>query len=66
MNTNNLCTLILQRPCPYKVPPFKFLNGHEFCPCFNEALRQSYIGGYKAGKAGEEPEVGRIEDSSAT
>jgi len=58
MTTNDLCKSILQRPCPYTKPPLKYLNGHEFCPCINEAIRQAYIGGYKAGRANETPEVG--------
>ena len=63
MSTNNMpvqqeCEHILQQPCPYKVPPLMFINGHQFCPCICKAIRTAYIGGYKAAKTGQEPEVG--------
>jgi hypothetical protein len=59
MTVNDTCKSYLQQPCPYKEPPFYYINGHKFCPCINEAIRQAYIGGYRAGKAGTEPEVGQ-------
>lgn len=52
------CNAVLAQPCPYKVPPLSFLGGHNFCPCVCTAIRTAYIGGYKDGKAGIEPEVG--------
>lgn len=52
------CNAILAQPCPYKIPPFSFIGGHQFCPCICKAVRAAYIGGYKDGKAGQEPEVG--------
>jgi hypothetical protein len=52
------CNLILAQPCPYKVPPFSFIGGHQFCPCICNAVRRAYVCGYRAAKAGEEPEVG--------
>jgi len=63
MTVNDHVKSYLQRPCPYTHPPLKYQGGHEFCPCITEAIRQAYIGGYKAGKAGEESEVGVIEDN---
>jgi hypothetical protein len=65
MTTNELCKSILERPCPYTKPPFK-IGTHEFCTCISEAIRQAYIGGYKAGKANEIPEVGREEVTEGT
>jgi hypothetical protein len=35
-----------------------YLGGHQFCPCVCRAIRTAYVGGYKDGKAGREPEVG--------
>ena len=52
------CNAVLAQPCPYTKPPLMFVGGHEFCPCVCKAIRAAYIGGYKAGKAGETPEVG--------
>jgi hypothetical protein len=54
---------ILARPCIYTEPPLVYLGGHKFCPCITEAIRQAYIGGYRHGKAGTEPEVGTIEEN---
>jgi len=61
MTTNDRCKSILQQPCPYTQPPFMYVNGHAFCPCFMQALQQAYIGGYRDGKNDVEPEVGVIE-----
>jgi hypothetical protein len=58
VTVNELCKSILQRPCVYTKPPLKYVGGHEFCPCITETIRQAYIGGYKAGRSGTEPEVG--------
>jgi hypothetical protein len=55
------CEELLKQPCPYTKPPFTYVNGHSFCPCFTEAIRQAYIGGYRAGKANETPELGGVE-----
>lgn len=62
MTTEDLCMSILKRACIYAIPPFVYVGGHSFCPDITEAIRVAYIGGYRAGKAGEEPEVGVIND----
>jgi ribosome modulation factor len=54
---------ILSQMCPYKEPPLVYLGGHQFCPCITEAIRQAYIGGYRHGKTGMEPEVGSKEEN---
>lgn len=58
MTIDQECGVILQQPCPYKVPPFTFLNGHSFCPCITKAIRTAYVGGYRAAQAGQKPELG--------
>ena len=58
------CKSYIQRPCIYTKPPFKYIGAHDFCPCITEAIRQAYIGGYRAGKAGDVPEVGVIDAES--
>jgi hypothetical protein len=52
------CMAILQQPCMYTASPFSYMNGHQFCPCVCKAIRTAYVGGYRAAKTGQEPEVG--------
>lgn len=61
MPVQAMCDRILQTPCPYKVPPFFFIGGHQFCPCICQALKVAYLGGYAAAKEGKPPEMGVIE-----
>lgn len=59
---NNIVSVvdaILSQPCPYKVPPLQYLNGHAVCPCISRAIRQAYIEGYEDAARKEEPQLGR-------
>lgn len=49
---------ILSQPCPYKVPPLQYLNGHAVCPCICRAIRMAYIEGYEDRVNNTDPQVG--------
>lgn len=62
MNKESLDTVInriLAQPCPYKVPPLQYLNGHAVCPCICNAVRRAYIEGYDDAQTGIHMQVGR-------
>lgn len=57
-DVEKVTTDILRQPCPYMVPPYSYIGGHSFCPCFCKALRAAYITGFNDAKAGREQTLG--------
>lgn len=48
------------QPCPYRVPPLQYLNGHAVCPCIGNAVKRAYLEGYADGLHREIPQLGRL------
>ena len=55
---------ILAQPCPYKIPPLQYLNGHAVCPCICRAMRAAYIEGYLDNARNVSPQVGLPKEDS--